>query len=69
MHSLKDGYVPEEILQTTDGIEISEAQRAILAHDEATRGQLSDGYHSFDELYEHRLVLFIALCNQLAERG
>jgi hypothetical protein len=25
----------------------------------------SDGYHSFDELYDHRFTLFIALCKQL----
>ncbi|MFN0203121.1 MAG: hypothetical protein ACKVTZ_16465 [Bacteroidia bacterium] len=25
-------------------------------------GNISDGYHSFDELYEHRIALFIALC-------
>jgi hypothetical protein len=24
--------------------------------------EVSDGYHTFDELYEHRIVLFIALC-------
>lgn len=24
-------------------------------------GQVSDGYHTFDELYEHRCLLFIAL--------
>lgn len=27
--------------------------------------QVSDGYHTFDELYEHRYRLFIVLCNQL----
>lgn len=27
-------------------------------------GDISDGYHTFDELYEHRVALFIALCNQ-----
>ena len=26
----------------------------------------SDGYHTFEELYEHRYVLFIALCRQLS---
>ncbi len=26
---------------------------------------LSDGYHTFDELYEHRYRLFIALCNTI----
>lgn len=25
-------------------------------------GDLSDGYHTFDELYEHRCLLFINLC-------
>lgn len=24
-----------------------------------------DGYHTFDELYDHRLTLFIALCKQI----
>lgn len=28
-------------------------------------GQLSDGYHTFDELYEHRTALFLALCRAL----
>lgn len=26
------------------------------------RGDVSDGYHTFDELYEHRTILFIQLC-------
>lgn len=26
----------------------------------------SDGYHTFDELYDHRIALFIALCQDLA---
>ena len=25
-------------------------------------GEVSDGYHTFSELYEHRITLFIALC-------
>ena len=29
-------------------------------------GCISDGYHTFDELYEHRIRLFIALCKELA---
>ena len=24
-----------------------------------------DGFHTFDELYEHRIVLFITLCNMI----
>lgn len=26
-------------------------------------GQVSDGYHTFDELYHHRMVLFSIICN------
>jgi hypothetical protein len=29
------------------------------------KGGLSDGYHTFDELYAHRVALFIALCKQV----
>jgi len=25
-------------------------------------GKISDGYHTFDELYKHRIILYIALC-------
>jgi hypothetical protein len=28
---------------------------------------ISDGYHTFDELYEHRITLWITLCRILAE--
>jgi len=28
-------------------------------------GKISDGYHTFDELYEHRASLFIALCRKV----
>lgn len=27
--------------------------------------QVSDGYHTFDELYEHRIALYIALCRAI----
>jgi hypothetical protein len=27
----------------------------------------SDGYHTFDELYEHRAELYIALCRRLGQ--
>lgn len=28
-------------------------------------GMLSDGFHTFDELYEHRIELFITLCSYI----
>lgn len=30
---------------------------------------ISDGYHTFGELYEHRIVLYIALCRQLSKNS
>lgn len=27
-------------------------------------GSTSDGYHTFDELYFHRMILFSVICNQ-----
>ena len=32
-------------------------------------GSVSDGYHTFDELYEHRIVLYIALCRWMINSG
>lgn len=29
--------------------------------------QVSDGYHTMDELYEHRIALWIALCKQVQD--
>lgn len=29
-----------------------------------SRKDISDGYHTFDELYYHRMVLFSIICNQ-----
>jgi len=28
-------------------------------------GDISDGFHTFDELYEHRIRLFITLCKKI----
>ena len=32
----------------------------------AVTGETSDGYHTFNELYDHRITLFIALCAEIA---
>ncbi len=29
----------------------------------------SDGYHNFEELYDHRITLFIALCRMIEQMG
>lgn len=30
-------------------------------------GEISDGYHTFDELYHHRMMLFAVICNSNKE--
>lgn len=32
-------------------------------------GKISDGYHTFDELYYHRMVLFAMLCNTYKQKA
>lgn len=39
-----------------------------LKEDGVDIGEVSDGYHTFNELYEHRYKLFIALCNATDEK-
>lgn len=42
-----------------------EIQKEILTLD--NKGDLSDGYHSYNELYKHRMILFSIICNQNQE--
>lgn len=32
-------------------------------------GEMSDGYHTFNELYYHRMVLFSIICNQNKDKA
>lgn len=32
-------------------------------------GEFTDGYHSFNELYHHRMVLFSVICNQNKDKA
>lgn len=33
------------------------------------KGQISDGYHTFDELYYHRMMLFSVICNTYKDKA
>lgn len=35
-----------------------------LETEDISRGEISDGYHTFNELYYHRMLLFSIICNQ-----
>jgi len=32
------------------------------------KGNTSDGFHTFSELYEHRIVIYMALCNSIKDK-
>lgn len=32
-------------------------------------GQISDGYHTFNELYHQRMILFSVICNMFKEKS
>lgn len=57
--------IPNEI--STQSVRVVE-ERHETEVDVAHAGSVSDGYHTFDELYDHRITLFIALCRQLEQR-
>ncbi len=44
---------------------VEEINKMISELPEDQKELVTDGYHSFKELYDHRVVLFIALCNTL----
>lgn len=37
--------------------------------DPVSTGQISDGFHTFDELYDHRSVLFVALMQRMNKQA
>ena len=36
----------------------------VFTFDVKTKGEISDGYHTFNELYDHRMILFAVICNK-----
>ena len=33
------------------------------------KGEVSDGYHTYNELYEHRMILFSIICNTYTKQA
>lgn len=55
---------PEELPESTEKLDT--INTAIQELPWKQRSKVSDGYHTFRELYEHRMTLFQALCNEIA---
>lgn len=58
---------PEELPESTEKLDT--INTAIQELPWKQRSKVSDGYHTFRELYEHRMTLFQALCNALVKRN
>jgi len=58
---------PEEgkILSENEIEQIGYEFKLLKLHE--SKGEISDGYHTFNELYDHRMHLFAAICNQNKE--
>lgn len=47
--------------------EINNLTNSLSEHKGLDRSKLSDGYHTFEELYEHRNLLFIVLTKSISD--
>ena len=52
-------------------MKLEEIQERIFEHKEGGNSveELSDGYHTFEELYHHRAVLFSVICNSYPDKS
>lgn len=66
MKELKLPYPEWNVSLLDDPKSIAKTIILSAEHDESV-GKISDGYHTFDELYDHRITLFIALCRTIRE--
>lgn len=39
----------------------------LIKENKLDTNKISDGYHTFEQLYDHRIILYIALCQVLCE--
>lgn len=62
---IAESYIKNHSYKVSGDTEVVEVQE-ILADN---MGSISDGYHTFDELYEHRITLYIALLSVLADKN
>lgn len=44
-------------------------ENGVIVKPESGIGELSDGYHTFNELYHHRAILFSVICNSMPDKA
>lgn len=55
-------------LREREGLEVQELVDEVRRLRAKPTGETSDGYHTFNEIYDHRISLFIALCAEVDAR-
>jgi hypothetical protein len=53
------------IISHEDSIKVIDGINNVIKNSGIDTNKISDGYHTFGELYEHRIILFISLCREL----
>lgn len=66
MQEKESMHEPILILDTNSGRTLEESINFIIQKTKAETNLISDGYHTFGELYEHRITNFVVLCRQIA---
>lgn len=61
---MEEKYILEEMTLKNAQAAIDEVKKMGIS-----RNSLSDGYHTFGELYHHRAVLFAMICNEHTDRA
>lgn len=56
--------IPQFVMGLNDAIDIVEKEFVTI-----DKGGISDGYHTFDELYYHRMILFAVICNNNKDKA
>jgi len=59
-------YMKQEITEITQ--EINNGLQRMKEAEVINMKHISDGYHTFDELYHHRMMLFAVICNTYKEK-
>lgn len=49
--------------------EVNRLKEKLIPHEKVDVGEVSDGYHTFNELYEYRMLYNAAFFNELAKHG
>ena len=60
-NSVRRADIPKKLKEEAEKAELTKIQNKLLKL--STKGNLSDGYHTYNELYEHRMILFSIICN------